>query len=184
MFSVIIPYYNKEKYVERCIASVLNQTFQDFEIILVDDGSTDNGCAIIREKYGNKVTLISQKNQGVSQARNKGISMARFNYIAFLDADDCWHIQFLEKVKEVVDGDGEFDESDIDDIFSYEGDVRQFRGSIYIDGVVPETDDKEFDRKAALKVMEFFAKKTDANQYVGGVGFKKRDITNPFDKDF
>jgi hypothetical protein len=90
----------------------------------------------------------------------------------------------VEKVKEVVDSDGEFDESDIDDIFSYEGDIRQFRGSIYIDGVVPETEDKEFDRKAALKVMEFFAKKTDANQYVGGVGFKRRDITNPFDKDF
>jgi hypothetical protein len=90
----------------------------------------------------------------------------------------------MEKVKEVVDGDGEFEESDIDDIFSYEGDIRQFRGSIYIDGVVPETEDKEFDRKAALKVMEFFAKKTDANQYVGGVGFKRRDITNPFDKDF
>ena len=90
----------------------------------------------------------------------------------------------MEKVKEVVDGDGEFDESDIDDIFSYEGDIRQFRGSIYIDGVVPETEDKEFDRKAAMKVMEFFAKKTDANQYVGGVGFKRRDITNPFDKDF
>jgi hypothetical protein len=90
----------------------------------------------------------------------------------------------MEKIKEVVDGDGEFDESDIDDIFSYEGDVRQFRGSIYIDGVVPETEDKEFDRKAAMKVMEFFAKKTDSNQYVGGVGFKRRDITNPFDKDF
>jgi hypothetical protein len=52
----------------------------------------------------------------------------------------------IEKVKEVVDGDGEFEESDIDDIFSYEGDIRQFRGSIYIDGVVPETEDKEFDR--------------------------------------
>ena len=91
---------------------------------------------------------------------------------------------FMEKVKEVVDGDGEFDESDIDDIFSYDGNIRQFRGSIYIDGVVPETEDKEFDRKAALKVMEFFANKTNANQYVGGVGFKRRDITNPFDKDF
>jgi hypothetical protein len=90
----------------------------------------------------------------------------------------------VEKVKEVVDGDGEFDESDIDDIFSYEGDIRQFRGSIYIDGVVPETEDKEFDRKAAMKVMEFFAKKTNADQYVGGVGFKRRDITNPFDNEF
>ena len=98
------------------------------------------------------------------------------------DEEDTDYV--MEKVKEVVDGDGEFDESDIDDIFSYEGDIRQFRGSIYIDGVVPETEDKEFDRKAALKVMEFFANKTNTNQYVGGVGFKRRDITNPFDKDF
>jgi len=100
------------------------------------------------------------------------------------DEEDEERDYVVEKIKEVVDGDGEFEESDIDDIFSYEGDIRQFRGSIYIDGVVPETEDKEFDRKAALKVMEFFAKKTDANQYVGGVGFKRRDITNPFDKDF
>jgi hypothetical protein len=98
------------------------------------------------------------------------------------DEEDTDYV--MEKVKEVVDGDGEFDESDIDDIFNYDGNIRQFRGSIYIDGVVPETEDKEFDRKAAMKVMEFFAKKTDANQYVGGVGFKRRDITNPFDKDF
>ena len=101
------------------------------------------------------------------------------------DFDDEGETDYvMEKVKEVVDSDGEFDESDIDDIFSYEGDIRQFRGSIYIDGVVPETEDKEFDRKAAMKVMEFFANKTNANQYVGGVGFKRRDITNPFDKDF
>jgi len=90
----------------------------------------------------------------------------------------------MEKIKEVVESDGEFDESDIDDIFSYEGDIRQFRGSIYIDGVVPETDDKEFDRKTAMKVMEFFANKTNANQYVGGVGFRRRDITKPYDTDF
>lgn len=89
----------------------------------------------------------------------------------------------MEKVKEVVNSDGEFDESDIDDIFSYEGDIRQFRGSIYIDGVVPETEDKEFDRKAAMKVMEFFANKTGSNQYVGGVGFKQRSITDPFDNE-
>ena len=100
------------------------------------------------------------------------------------DEEDEERDYVVEKIKEVVDGDGDFDESDIDDIFSYEGDIRQFRGSIYIDGVVPETEDKEFDRKAAMKVMEFFAKKTDSNQYVGGVGFKRRDITNPFDKDF
>lgn len=90
----------------------------------------------------------------------------------------------LEKIKDVVNNDGEFDESDIDDIFSYEGDIRQFRGSIYIDGVVPETEDKEFDRKVAMKIMEFFANKSEADQYVGGVGFKRRDILNPYDNEF
>ena len=103
MFSVIIPYYNKEKYIERCIMAVLKQTFQDFEIIIVDDGSTDNGCEIIKAKYGNSITIISQINQGVSAARNAGIKAAKYPFVAFLDADDCWHIQFLEKVKEVVD---------------------------------------------------------------------------------
>ena len=103
MFSVIIPYYNKEKYIERCIASVLNQTFQDFEIILVDDGSTDKGCEIIKAQYGNKITLILQTNQGVSAARNAGIKVAKYPFVAFLDADDCWHKQFLEKVKTVID---------------------------------------------------------------------------------
>lgn len=103
MFSVIIPYYNKEKYIERCIASVLNQTFQDFEIILVDDGSTDKGCEIIKAQYGNKITLISQTNQGVSTARNAGIKVAKYPFVAFLDADDCWHKQFLEKVKVIID---------------------------------------------------------------------------------
>jgi hypothetical protein len=90
----------------------------------------------------------------------------------------------MEKIKDVVNNDGEFDESDIDDIFSYDGNIRQFRGSIYIDGVVPETEDKEFDRKVAMKIMEFFANKSEADQYVGGVGFKRRDVLNPFDKEF
>ena len=103
MFSVIIPYYNKTKYIERCIDSIVNQTFKDFEIIIVDDGSTDNGCELIKAKYGNSITIISQINQGVSAARNNGISVAKHNYIAFLDADDCWHKQFLEKVKAVID---------------------------------------------------------------------------------
>jgi hypothetical protein len=74
-------------------------------------------------------------------------------------------------------------DSDIEEIFSYTGPKRSFRGSIYVDGVVPETEDKEFDRKVAIKIMEFFANKTEANQYVGGVGFKQRSLTNPYDTE-
>jgi glycosyltransferase involved in cell wall biosynthesis len=103
MFSVIIPYYNKSKYIQRCLDAVLNQTYQQFEIILVNDGSTDDGLHFITDNYSNKVTVINQENKGVSAARNTGIRAAKCPFIAFLDADDCWHHQFLEKIKAVID---------------------------------------------------------------------------------
>ena len=89
----------------------------------------------------------------------------------------------METLKDVVNNDGEFSESDIDDINDYGGSKRSFRGSIYLDGMVPETDDKEFDRKVAIKIMEFFASGLNIDQYVGGVGFKQRSITDPFDNE-
>lgn len=102
MFSVIIPYFNKANYIIRCIDSVMNQTFGAFEIIIVDDGSTDNGIALITKKYSESITIISQKNQGVSVARNNGIKMAKHEYIALLDADDAWHPQYLESINYVI----------------------------------------------------------------------------------
>ena len=89
----------------------------------------------------------------------------------------------MDTLKDVVNNDGEFSESDIDDINDYGGSKRSFRGSIYLDGMVPETDDKEFDRKVAIKIMEFFASGLNINRYVGGVGFKQRSITDPFDNE-
>lgn len=103
MFSIVIPYYNKSKYIQRCLESVLNQTYQEFEIIIVNDGSTDAGLHFISDNYSKKITVIHQENKGVAAARNKGIKQAKYPFIAFLDADDCWHSQFLEKVKEVID---------------------------------------------------------------------------------
>ena len=103
MFSVIIPYYNKSKYIQRCLDGVLNQTFQEFEIILVNDGSTDDGLRFITNNYSDKITVINQENQGVSAARNTGIKAAKYPFIAFLDSDDCWHKEFLQKGKEVID---------------------------------------------------------------------------------
>lgn len=102
MFSVIIPYFKKRQYIERCINSVLNQTFKNFEIILVDDGSQDDINAFCKEKYGNLVNCVKQKNQGVSAARNKGIGIANYEYIAFLDADDSWAYSYLENVRNVI----------------------------------------------------------------------------------
>jgi len=103
MFSVIIPYYNKSQYIIRCIDSVFNQTWKNFEIIVVDDGSTDDGIKLISEKYGQSVSIISQINQGVSAARNTGINLATHEYIALLDADDAWHPQYFESINQILD---------------------------------------------------------------------------------
>lgn len=102
MFSIIIPYYKKRQFIERCLDSVLAQTFNDYEIILVDDGSEDNIRQLIEEKYSGKVKLIQQLNQGVSVARNTGIAAATQSYIAFLDADDYWSPFYLEKVAYII----------------------------------------------------------------------------------
>ncbi len=102
MFSIIIPYYKKRNYIERCIDSVLNQTFKDFEIIVVDDGSLDNISVLCSKKYGDKVKLLTQENQGVSSARNTGIAHATNDYIAFLDADDYWHQEYLMTVYKTI----------------------------------------------------------------------------------
>ncbi|MCE7054131.1 glycosyltransferase family 2 protein [Algoriphagus sp. AGSA1] len=102
MFSVIIPLYNKAPYIQRALDSVLNQSFKDYEIIVVNDGSTDGGEEIVSKVYGDKVKLIHQNNQGVSAARNTGITVAHFDYIAFLDADDSWHPDYLLFVSTVI----------------------------------------------------------------------------------
>ena len=102
MFSIIIPYYKKRKYIERCIDAVFAQTYQDFEIILVDDGSQDDVAQLIEEKYSGKVHLIQQENQGVSAASNTGIAAATHDYIAFLDADDYWSPFYLAYNAEII----------------------------------------------------------------------------------
>lgn len=94
--SVVIPSYNAAAYIVGAVESVLAQTFRDFEILVIDDGSTDNTKKVL-EKYGEPVQYIYKSNGGVSSARNFGIEKARGKYIAFLDADDVWVPKKLEK---------------------------------------------------------------------------------------
>lgn len=98
LISVVIPLYNKEPHIERTINSVLAQTILDFEIVVVNDGSTDKSPDIIKNFKDSRIRLIQQQNSGVSAARNKGIQEAKADLIAFLDADDEWTPSFLETV--------------------------------------------------------------------------------------
>lgn len=101
--SVIMPVYNKEDQLEKSIVSVLNQTFDDFKLIIVNDGSTDASTKIIK-KYSNdsRIVYVEHQNRGVSFTRNRGIDVADTPYISFLDADDEYAPTFLEKMYSVI----------------------------------------------------------------------------------
>lgn len=103
MFSVVIPLYNKEQSVSSTIQSVLDQSFQDFEIVIVNDGSSDNSVKRIEEFKDERIRLIHQENQGVSAARNKGIEEAKYDWVALLDGDDLWKSNHLETLKDMIE---------------------------------------------------------------------------------
>lgn len=102
MFSVVIPLYNKESTIKKTIQSVLSQTYINFELIIVDDGSTDNSLQVVSAFEDARITIIKQCNEGVSTARNNGILSCKREYIAFLDADDWWENDYLEKMKQLI----------------------------------------------------------------------------------
>ena len=98
--SIIIPIYNTEKYLKACLDSVLSQTYENLEIILIDDGSTDNSGKIIDDyaKKDHRIKVVHQKNRGQSAARNEGLKKATGDYISFIDADDKIKPNFIEKL--------------------------------------------------------------------------------------
>jgi glycosyltransferase involved in cell wall biosynthesis len=105
MFSVVIPVYNKAPYLAKAIQSVKDQTYSDWELFLIDDGSTDSSAEVINESIAGfigNIKLISQTNQGVSTARNNGVAASKFEFIAFLDADDWWEPGFLEEIASLI----------------------------------------------------------------------------------
>lgn len=105
--SVIIPVYNAEKHLVECLDSVCNQTLKDIEIICVNDGSTDSSPLILAKyaKDDSRIQLITQQNSGPGCARNRGISVAQGEYLAFIDSDDYWDPELLEKVYSKIKAD-------------------------------------------------------------------------------
>ncbi len=100
--STIIPTYNRWPVIRRAVDSVLSQLVQADEIIVVDDGSTDNTTSKLQQHYSDRINVIQQPNQGVSAARNHGIEHANGNWIALLDSDDVWHPDKLQKQKQTI----------------------------------------------------------------------------------
>jgi glycosyltransferase involved in cell wall biosynthesis len=101
-FSVIIPLFNKAAYVERTLNSVLKQEFKDFEIIVVNDGSTDNSLKIAESFSDERLLIYTKDNNGVSAARNYGVAKAKAEFIVFLDADDIWEPNHLKELHSLI----------------------------------------------------------------------------------
>lgn len=112
-FSIIIPIYNVEKYIKKCLDSVFNQTYKDFEVIAVNDGTKDNSMDIVKNY---DVKVINQKNGGLSSARNKGVKKASGEYIIFLDSDDYWENELLEKINLSLDNNPDIVRFQIQDV--------------------------------------------------------------------
>lgn len=101
-FSIIIPLYNKETHIVNTLNSVFNQTFTDFEIVIVNDGSTDGSLKEVQKITDERLILYNRKNKGVSQARNFAMQNATGDYFAFLDADDLWKPQHLHNLNHLI----------------------------------------------------------------------------------
>lgn len=109
-FSVVVPLYNKSSCITKTIESAIQQKFDDYEIIVVDDGSTDGSLQLVEQIRHERLRIISQENAGVACARNTGVQVATGDYIAFLDADDIWHPDYLSTINQLTE---HFPESDM-----------------------------------------------------------------------
>lgn len=165
MFSVIMPTYNCEKYVEEAINSVLNQTYSDFELIIVDDGSIDSTASIVRSiaQTDSRVKFFENEHGGVSAARNRGIEEAKGKYILFIDGDDTWNPKLLEECGSAIK------ENDGILIFDIARTVYSLDGSVKVlENPLPETDE----------ITEFFLN-GDLNRF-----FTAHNIASPCNKTY
>lgn len=131
--SVIVPVYNVEKYIEKCLNTLVNQTLQDIEIIVVNDGATDNSEKIIKEfleKYPEKIVYLKKENGGLSDARNFGIPYAKGEYIAFVDSDDYVETFMYKEMYEIAKKENS-DMVECDFIWEYPNKSRIDTGEIY-----------------------------------------------------
>lgn len=158
--SVVIPLYNKEKQIKQTIDSVLSQDFSDFELVIINDGSTDNSFNIVTGINDDRIRMINQPNSGVSNARNRGMAEAKGKYIVFLDADDSFMPKAFDVLKEAPDIDiiiGSFIQTDD------EGNVV---GYLYnkVDGLVENVYRSYWKREFYIRMGNMFIKNSFLKQ--------------------
>ena len=115
LVTVVVPIYNVEKYIDNCIQSIICQTYQNLQIILVDDGSPDN-CPRICDEYqknDSRIEVIHKKNGGLSDARNAGIQKAKGKFICFIDSDDFINSKYIEKLYNMIEKNEESEEDEL-----------------------------------------------------------------------
>ena len=169
--SVIIPIYNVEEYLEECINSVLNQSYNDIEILLVNDGSTDNSGAIC-EKYSNQysnIKSINKENGGLSDARNVGINNSTGDYLVFIDSDDFWGKDFLQDIVTLLKK-----ESNIDYVFfKYK---YYYQKSKHIEEEILHLSEHQVRGKSGIQVLTEILKTNRNFSWIACRGLIKRDF--------
>lgn len=184
-FSVVIPLYNKEKYVAQTLKSVVGQTYQNFEIIVVNDCSTDNSLGVVQAIDDSRIKIIEHsENKGVSKSRNTGIKTATHHYIAFLDADDQWDSTYLETIRNLVK------EYPDESVFA-----THYRENYIGKSIVPKSKLSKKQKKKSFIISEFFKLNVGrlvitqsciviSKRVFEKVGFYDENITNAEDIDF
>lgn len=141
-YSIIIPVYNVEKYIKKCLDSIFNQTYKDFEVIVVNDGTKDNSMDIVK-KYDTKI--INQKNQGLSAARNTGVEYAKGEYILFIDSDDYIQRDLLKKINESTKNNPDIIRYQIQEVYEDSKDTIEYN-------------EEAFDNKTGVEAFELISK--------------------------
>lgn len=163
--SVIVPAYNASDYIEKCLKSLINQTLEGIEIIVVDDGSTDDTYKVV-SKYKDKIKLIKQKNGGVASARNKGLSVAKGEYIAFVDSDDWVELDMFSKLyNKAIENNYDAVECD----FKYVDDYKEWPGVIDVDADIVTLEDK---KKYFIKMFPVIWNKIYKREKIKSIKFK------------
>ncbi len=183
MISIIIPTYNTQKYISETIQSVIDQTLSDWELIIIDDGSTDNTVQIVEEfkKRDTRIKYYYQENAGVSAARNKGIELSKGEFIAFLDADDIWLPKNLEKKIESI-------ENNVEVFWAFSNIIHFTESSEVIDDKITDANNLEW--LGALLLWNAEVKTTPGNIVLkrecctkGGLRFDE-NFSTAADQDF